>query len=86
MRYTAREAKSNLFLTFFYVPLHIDVLILADQQQLIYLTSVCTQDIVLKTYREQWTIGMDLERNKEVSHCVMMMIKNNKGIKLVRGR
>ena len=39
---TAREAKSNSWMMFFCEPLHIDMLMLADQQELIWITSVDT--------------------------------------------
>ena len=55
---------------------------LADQQELIYISSVQTQDIVWKTCQEQWMIGMDEEREREresqgdpcCPHMMMMMI------------
>ena len=39
-----------------------DVPVLADQQELIYISSVRTQDVVWKTCQEQWMIGMDEEK------------------------
>ena len=36
-----------------------DVTVLTDQQELIYISSVETQSVVWKTCREQWMIGMD---------------------------
>ena len=47
---------------FFYVPLHMDVPVLADQQEPIYISSVQTQDVVWKTYQERWMIGTDGKR------------------------
>ena len=49
MRNTAGKAKMNLEVTFFYGPLHINVSALADQQELIYISSVGTLDVVWKT-------------------------------------
>ena len=42
---------------FSYRPLHMDVPVLADQQEFPYDSSVQTQDEVLKTCRERWMIG-----------------------------
>ena len=39
-----------------------DVLVLAHQQELIYISSVWTQDVVRKTSQEQWMIGTDGEK------------------------
>ena len=49
----------------FYGPLHMDVPVLIDQQKLIYIHSARTLDVIWKTYRERWTIGMDGERDSE---------------------
>ena len=46
-----------------------DVPVLANQQELIYTTSVRTQDVVWKTYWEQWMIGTNGERVWEI-HAV----------------
>ena len=40
-------------------PLHMDVSVLVNHQELIYISSVRTQDAIWKTYR--WMIGMDSE-------------------------
>ena len=39
--------------------LHMDMPVLADKQELIYISSVQTQDVVWKTCWEPWMIGMD---------------------------
>ena len=39
-----------------------DVLVLADKQEPIYISFVRTQDLVWKTCQEQWMIGTDGER------------------------
>ena len=39
-----------------------DVPVLANQQELIYISSVWTQDVIWKTYWERCMIGMDEER------------------------
>ena len=51
-------------LKFFYGPLHMDAPVLADQQELIYIRSVRTQDVVWRTCREWWMIG-ERERERE---------------------
>ena len=38
--------------TFIYGPLHMDMSVLADQQELIYISSMQTQDVVWKTCQE----------------------------------
>ena len=43
MQVTAGKARMNSFVTFFYGLLHIDVPVLADQQERIYISSVRTQ-------------------------------------------
>ena len=45
-----------------YGPLHMDVLVLTSQQELIYNCSVRTQDVVRKNCKERWTVGIDGER------------------------
>ena len=64
IRHTGRfgEARTNSSLMFFYGSLHIDVPVLADLQELIYIRSVQTQDVVLKTCLEQRIIGRVGER------------------------
>ena len=52
-------------MTFFDGPLHMDVPVLVDQQELIYISSVRTQDVIWKTYRERWIIGIERERERE---------------------
>ena len=46
-----------------------DIPVLADQQERMYISSLRTQNVVWKTCREQWTIGMDEERER-VCVCV----------------
>ena len=46
MQDTAGKASANSLVTFFYGPLHMDVPVGADQQELILISSVPTQDIV----------------------------------------
>ena len=46
----------------FYRPRYIDVQVLADQQELIYICSMQTQDIVWKTCRDRLMIGTGGER------------------------
>ena len=47
-------------------PLHMDVPVLADQQELTYNSSVRTQNVVWKTCRERWMIGTNDERVWEI--------------------
>ena len=46
-------------------PLYMDVPVLAKQQELIYVSSVQTQDAIWKICREWWLIGIDGERERE---------------------
>ena len=64
-RDTAGEARTNSFVTFLFRPLYMDVPVLADQQELINISSVRTQDVVWKICRERWMIGTDGERKRE---------------------
>ena len=41
--------------------------VLTDQEELIYISSVRTQDAVWKTCRDQWMIGTDEKRESEKS-------------------
>ena len=59
-----------------------DVLALADLQELIYINSERTLDTVWKTSQERWMIGIDGERESQGNLCcqrdlmmMMMMIK-----------
>ena len=49
-------------MTFFYGPLHVNVPVLVDKQELIYIISVRTQDVLWITCQEWWMIGTDGER------------------------
>ena len=46
---------------FFYGLLHMDLPVLAEQQELIYICSMRTQNVVWMTCRERWVIGTDGE-------------------------
>ena len=46
MQNTTGEERTDSLVTFFYVPLHMNVLMLADQQKLIYIRFVWTKDVV----------------------------------------
>ena len=52
-------------MTFFYEPLPMAMPVLADQQELIYISSVRTLDVVLKTGQDQWMIRTGGERKRE---------------------
>ena len=43
-------------------PRQVDVPVLVDQQEIIYISTVRTKNVVWKTCREQWMIRMDGER------------------------
>ena len=62
MQGTAGETRMNLEVIFFYGSLHMDVSVLTNQQELINIISVQTQDVVWKTCRDWWMMGMDEER------------------------
>ena len=62
MRHTTGEARTKSETTFSNGPLHTDVLVQTDQQKLSYTSPVRTQDVVRKTSRKQWMIGMNGER------------------------
>ena len=51
-----------MLVTFVYGPLHVDVSLFADIQELIYITAVQTQDVVLRICRERRIIGTNGER------------------------
>ena len=51
-------------------PLHLDVSVLADQQELTSNSSVRTQDIVCKTCQVRWMIGTNGER--EIGKSVLL--------------
>ena len=46
--------------------LHIDTPMLADQENLTFISSARTLDRVLRTYRLIWPIGTDVKRNKRI--------------------
>ena len=51
-------------------PQHMDMPVLTDQQELIYISSVQTQDIVWKTCQEQWMKEIDGEKEPRKSMFV----------------
>ena len=65
MRDTAREVRKNSYVMFVYEPLHMDVPVLADQQELTYNSYVQTQDVISRIYRKQWLLGTYEERERE---------------------
>ena len=50
---------------FFDGPLHMDMPVLVDQQELAYICTEWSQDVIWKTYWERWMIGMDRWMNGE---------------------
>ena len=77
---TDGEARTNSLVTFFYGPLHLDVSVLADQEELIYISFVQTQDAVWKTCRKRWTIGTDEER--EPGKSVLLAQRDDEEIEI----
>ena len=69
MQDTAGELMMNLLVMFFYGCLHMDEPGLINQQELVYINFVWTQDAVWKTCWEQWMIGT--ERNRESGKPVL---------------
>ena len=61
MQDTAREARTNSLVITFNGPQYMDVPVLADQQELIYISCVRTQDVVWKTSQERWMTGTNGE-------------------------
>ena len=55
--------------TFSYGPLHMDVLVLTDQQELIHNSSVRTQDLIWKTCQVRWMRGTNSERESKGNLC-----------------
>ena len=47
--------------------MYMDVPVLANQQELMYISSLRTQDLVVKTCRRRWTIGTDRGRESRKS-------------------
>ena len=50
---------TNWEVTFFCGPLHMDMLVVTDQQKRIYISFVWSQDIVWKTCQQRWMIGTE---------------------------
>ena len=73
MRDTAREVKLNSSVTFSHEPLKTDEQVFGDQQELIYNSSVRTEDVAWKTCRKQWTIETSGERGSGKFLLIMMM-------------
>ena len=64
---TAGEARISIKATFSNRPLHTDVPVLADQQELTCNIYGQTEVVVWKTCRERWMIGVNGERKSEKS-------------------
>ena len=67
MRDTVGEERTNLEIRFFKEPLHIDVPVLVDQQELIYIGSAQTHKVIWKTCRERWMIVTNWGRESRKS-------------------
>ena len=67
MNKTLLEKQGQTHVIFSYGPLHMDVPVLVDQQELIYKSSVQTQDVVWKSCQERWVIGLIGEKESEKS-------------------
>ena len=83
MRVTAGEMRMNSWQTFFDEPLHMDVPMLADQQKLIYISSLLILDVFWKTCRMQWMIGTDAERKSRKSMLSTWLDDNDIDIKVL---
>ena len=72
---TARELNTNSWAMFSYGPLHIDVQMLADHQELIYNSFVQVQYIIWKTCLKQWILETygERESGKSVLAVRLMM-------------
>ena len=88
MWYIAGEARTNSLVTFFNGPLHMDASVLANLQELIYISWVRTQEGVRMICLEGWMIGMDWggERESQENLCwqqnlmMMMMYRSAIGV------
>ena len=78
MQDTAGEVRINRQWTFFNEPVHMDVPELTDQQELIYISSERTLDVVWKkkNCRERWIIGTDGEKESQERECALGVIVN----------
>ena len=56
---TNKANETNSLVTFFYGPLDIDAPVLADQQGLIYISSLRTQNVDWRIDRKLWMKGTD---------------------------
>ena len=74
MQETAEEVRTNSLATFSNGALHMDMQVLA-YQELIYNSSVRTQDIVLKTFQKRWMIEMNGERESFVGKRVFKRVR-----------
>ena len=64
-----RRRRTNSLVTLFNGPRYMDVPVLANQQEIIYISSVWTQDVFWKTYRERWTIETNGEKESQWNPC-----------------
>ena len=69
MRKTTGEANDQIKKTFSYEPLHMDVPVIVDQQELISISSLWTQDVVWKKCREGWMIGINKVKKSQENLC-----------------
>ena len=63
---------------FFYGPLQMDTLVLADLQKLTFISSVQTLSAVLKIYQAEWLIGTGSERESRESMLLVSDDVDNK--------
>ena len=71
------EARKTSYVMFSYGPLHRDVPVLANQQELTYNSYVWTQDVVWEISQKQWIIGTNVwesQGNLCKQHNMMMII------------
>ena len=67
---TAEEARTESLVTFFCGPLHMDEPVLFELKELIYISSVRTQDVVWQTYWDRWMMGRERERVREIHAAI----------------
>ena len=88
-RGTLLEKQGRTHLTFLFGPFHMNVLMLTDQQEVIYICPVQTQDVIWKIYWERWRIGRDRDRERQgyldrfglvlwhIKHCSFLLWDRN---------
>ena len=71
---TGWKVRTSSWVTFSFGLLHIDTLVLVDQQNLTFISSVWTLDPVYRTFQKWWSIGMD---GKKESRESMLLVHHD---------